>query len=252
MLEVEGLSKSFGGLRAVADLGFSARAGQITSLIGPNGAGKSTAFNLVSGGIAPDRGRVRLSGADVTGWSPPRLQRLGLCRSFQITNLFFDLSVFENVRFAAQARAPRKRLFSRLASLGAPSQEAHALLDQFGLAHLGPAPAKSLSHGDQRRLEIAMCMAGNPQLLLLDEPTQGMSPTETELTKELILKLAAQGVTILLVEHDIELVMSVSNHIIVMQQGSKIAEGPPQQVRDDRRVQEAYLGVVADSESSDA
>jgi branched-chain amino acid transport system ATP-binding protein len=126
------------------------------------------------------------------------------------------------------------------------------LLDQFGLAHLGPAPAKSLSHGDQRRLEIAMCMAGNPQLLLLDEPTQGMSPTETELTKELILKLAAQGVTILLVEHDIELVMSVSNHIIVMQQGSKIAEGPPQQVRDDRRVQEAYLGVVADSEPTDA
>ncbi|MBC7940425.1 MAG: ABC transporter ATP-binding protein [Chitinophagaceae bacterium] len=248
MLEVEALSKRFGGLHAVADLSFVAREGQITSLIGPNGAGKSTAFNLISGAITADQGVVRLDGANVTGWPPQRLQRMGLCRSFQITNLLFELTVHENVRLAAQAQLPRRRFFARLPSLHEAARDGDALLDGFGLASFSDQPAGTLSHGDQRRLEIAVCMAGKPRLLLLDEPTQGMSPAETQATEGLIRRLAQQhGVTILLVEHDIELVMTLSDHVVVMQQGAKIAEGPPEQVRADRRVQEAYLGVAAEA-----
>ena len=254
MLEVEGLCKRFGGLQAVNNLSFSAGQGSITSLIGPNGAGKSTVFDIISGGFKPDSGCVKLDGKDVTGWSPQRLNSNGLCRSFQISNLMFELSTFENVRLAAQARESRRRIFSRLSldPKSASSQAAMFILQEFGLAHLSKQPAKHLSHGDQRLLELAICMAGQPRLLLLDEPTQGLSATETQVTASLIRRLATQGLTVLLVEHDIDLVMTISDHIIVMQQGSKIAEGNPQHVRADRLVQEVYLGEVVEHRDAHA
>jgi branched-chain amino acid transport system ATP-binding protein len=245
MLEVNGLSKRFGGLTAVSQLSFRAERGRVTSLIGPNGAGKSTAFNLVSGAIRPDGGRVSLGSREVTGWSPQRLNRAGVCRSFQITNLLFESTVFENVRIAAQARLPRRSFFSAaaLASAAPASVDAARLLRDFGLDAMADLPARQLSHGDQRRLEIAVCMAGRPVLLMLDEPTQGMSMAETRETALLIRRLADEGVAVVLVEHDIELVMALSHHVVVMQQGALIAEGPPARVRADRKVQQAYLGT---------
>jgi branched-chain amino acid transport system ATP-binding protein len=241
VLEVEELSKAFGALRAVDSLTFVAETGKITSIIGPNGAGKSTAFDLISGAMKPDRGVVRWHGRDVTGMAPQRLRHLGVARSFQITNLFFGLTALENVRLAAQAPEPRKQFFSRLKRMQRPLARAEAMLNEFGLMPHRDKLARNLSHGDQRRLEIAVCMAYEPDLLMLDEPTQGMSPAETQATDELIRSLTGR-VSILLVEHDVDLVMSLSDRIVVMQQGAKIAEGPPAEIKTSRRVQEAYLG----------
>jgi len=176
MIAVRGLAKSFGALRAVSDLDFDVRPGQVTSIIGPNGAGKSTVFNLIAGTIRPDAGRVELDGRDVTALAPHALAQLGMARSFQISNLFFGLTVLENVRLACQARAPRKRFLARLDRDRALADRARAILAEFAIADLADEPAAHLSHGDQRRLEIAVCMASQPRVLLLDEPTQGMSP----------------------------------------------------------------------------
>jgi len=246
MLEVEGLSRRFGALRAVDRLSFCAVTGAITALIGPNGAGKSTAFNLISGATPPDAGRVRWRGEDITGWAPQRLRTLGVARSFQITNLFFGLTVLENVRLAAQAALPSPWLLRSRTALHAPRERAAAVLEQFGLQGLRDMPAGTLSHGDQRRLEIAVCMAWQPQLLMLDEPTQGMSPAETARTEVLIKALAGQ-VTVLIVEHDVDLVMNLSDHVVVMQQGVKIAEGGPAEIRRSRAAQQAYLGGAVDA-----
>ncbi len=241
MLELEALSKSFGGLHAVRDVSFEAVAGGVTSIIGPNGAGKSTLFNLISGAIRPDWGRVRLAGKDITGLPTNRIARMGLARSFQITNLFARLSVRENVRLALQAREARSSYLVSLGRLGNLDARADALLEEFGLRAYATEPARTLSHGDQRRLEIAVCMGSNPRVLLLDEPTQGMSPGETAATDELVKRFAGR-VTIVLIEHDIDLVMGISDKIVVLHQGAKLAEGTPAEVRADRAVQDAYLG----------
>ncbi|MEK7753044.1 MAG: ABC transporter ATP-binding protein [Acidobacteriota bacterium] len=241
MLELETLNKSFGGLHAVRDVSFEAVAGGVTSIIGPNGAGKSTLFNLISGAIQPDWGRVRLGGKDITGLPTNRIARMGLARSFQITNLFARLSVRENVRLALQARETRSGYLVSLGRLGALDARADALLEEFGLRAYSAEPARTLSHGDQRRLEIAVCMGSDPRVLLLDEPTQGMSPGETAATDELVKRLAGR-VTIVLIEHDIDLVMGISDKIVVLHQGAKLAEGTPAEVRADRAVQDAYLG----------
>jgi len=242
MIAVRGLAKSFGALRVVRELDFDVRPGQVTSIIGPNGAGKSTVFNLIAGTIRPDAGRVELDGRDVTALAPHALARLGLARSFQISNLFFGLTVLENVRLACQARAPRKRFLARLDRDRALADRARAILAEFGIADLADEPAADLSHGDQRRLEIAVCMASQPRVLLLDEPTQGMSPAET-LAVDALIKSLAGRVSVLMIEHDVDLVMNISDHVIVLHQGQKLFEGPPAEVRNSSAVRAAYLGA---------
>jgi len=242
VIKVRALNKAFGGLRAVSDLTFDAAPNRITSIIGPNGAGKSTAFNLISGRLKPDSGTVELDGRDITGQPPYALARIGVARSFQITNLFFGLSALENVRLACQSRERRNTYLGRLDRPSRPLARAEAILEEFGLRDRADKLTRNLSHGDQRRIEIAVCMALDPKLLMLDEPTQGMSPTETVEFDALIRSLAGR-VTVLLIEHDVDLVMSLSDHVIVMHQGDKLFEGGPEQVRASERVREAYLGV---------
>lgn len=251
LLRIEGLAISFGALQAVSDLSFSVARGRITSVIGPNGAGKSTLFNLVSGSLQPQRGRVQFADADVTGWPTHRLLRAGLSRSFQITNLFFELSVFENLRLAAQVLEPASRWWLPVARSAAARDRAEELLERFGLSAKATGLAGHLSHGEQRRLEIAMALACRPKLLLLDEPTQGMSHGDTQATAEMIKGLSGDrakepvgGLTILLIEHDIDVVMNLSDHVVVMHQGAKLAEGTPRAVRENAAVQKAYLGGV--------
>jgi branched-chain amino acid transport system ATP-binding protein len=242
MIAVRGLSKSFGGLRAVADLDFAACEAGVTSIIGPNGAGKSTVFNLIAGTLRPDAGRVELAGRDVTGLPPHALARLGIARSFQISNLFFGLTALENVRLAAQAQVPRRRFLAPVEHDAALLARARALLAEFGLAEFAQEPAASLSHGDQRRLEIAVCMASQPRVLMLDEPTQGMSSAETRAVDQLIRSLAGR-VSVVVIEHDVDLVMSISDRVIVLHQGRKLFEGTPAEVRASSAVRDAYLGA---------
>jgi len=242
MIAVRGLCKSFGGLRAVADLDLAAQEGGVTSIIGPNGAGKSTVFNLIAGTLRPDAGRVELAGRDVTGLPPHALAQLGIARSFQISNLFFGLTALENVRLAAQAQASRRRFLARLDRDAALLARARALLGEFGLADLAHELAANLSHGDQRRLEIAVCMASQPRVLMLDEPTQGMSPAETRSVDALIRSLAGR-VSVIVIEHDVDLVMSISDRVIVLHQGRKLFEGTPAEVRGSSAVRDAYLGA---------
>ena len=196
----------------------------------------------MSGALQPDSGRVEMDGRDITGQPPYALSRIGLARSFQISNLFFGLSALENVRLACQSLEKPSSYLVRLDRLSRPRVRAQAMLEEFGLQDRAGELVRNLSHGDQRRVEIAVCMALEPKLLMLDEPTQGMSPVETAEFDALIKSLAGR-VTILLIEHDIDLVMSLSDHVIVMHQGEKLFEGNPDQVRSSQRVREAYLGV---------
>ena len=251
ILSVERLTVRFGALAAVNDVSFVAERGRITSVIGPNGAGKSSLFNLISGAIRPQAGRVTLDGRDVTGWRPDRLLAAGLSRSFQITNLFFELTVRENLRLAAQFVQPGPQLSNVLRPTGA-SRAALArvdeLVERFDLHAKLDELAGYLSHGEQRRLEIAVSLAARPRLLLLDEPTQGMSHTDTQDTAALIRSLAGET-SILLIEHDVDLVMDLSDQVVVMHQGQKLAEGRPQAVRANPAVQAAYFGEHADAEA---
>jgi branched-chain amino acid transport system ATP-binding protein len=249
ILSVEGLTVRFGALVAVNDVSFALERGCITSVIGPNGAGKSSLFNLISGAIRPQSGRVLFNGRDVTGWRPNRLLAAGLARSFQITNLFFELTVRENLRLAAQFVEAGPRLWNLLRPVSANRAalaRVEELTERFGLHDKLDEAAGYLSHGEQRRLEIAISLAARPRLLLLDEPTQGMSHADTQDTAALIRSLAGD-LSILLIEHDVDLVMDLSDHVIVMHQGQKLAEGTPSAVRADPTVQAAYFGEVADA-----
>jgi branched-chain amino acid transport system ATP-binding protein len=245
ILEVSGLTVRFGALVAVNDVSFKAQRGHITSVIGPNGAGKSTLFNLVSGAFRPSAGSVRFNGQDVTGFSPDALLSRGLSRSFQITNLFPELSVYENLRLAAQALEPRSALFLPLSRNAVAADRVDELIVRFKLAAKAGEMAGTLSHGEQRRLEIAVALASRPQMLLLDEPTQGMSHGDTAETAHLIRELAQGDLSVLLVEHDVDLVMDLSDHVVVLNQGMRLAEGPPQEVRNNPAVQAAYFGSKA-------
>lgn len=241
ILEIRDLSVSFGGLRAVDQVSFSIARNRITTVIGPNGAGKSTLFNLISGAIRPRDGQVLIEGVDCTGQPPYRMQAAGLARSFQITNLFFELTVAENLRLAAQILEPVSMAWRPVRSSRVAQRRVDDLLERFGLSGKAQYTAGELSHGEQRRLEVAVALACEPKVLLLDEPTQGMSHSDTRDTAELIRSLAAD-VTVLLIEHDIGLVMSLSDHVVVMYQGQKLAEGSPADVRANPAVQTAYFG----------
>ncbi len=243
ILSVKGISVQFGALKAVQDVSFEAQPGKITAVIGPNGAGKSSLFNLISGAIRPSSGSVRFDGEDVTGRAPHQLLRYGLSRSFQITNLFFELPVRENLRLAAQFLEQGRGLFRPLARSQAAAARVDELLEQFDLRNKADELAGYLSHGEQRRLEIAVSLASRPRMLLLDEPTQGMSHGDTRETESLIRGLSHNhGLSILLVEHDVDLVMQLSDFVVVMHQGQKLAEGTPAQVRANPAVQAAYFG----------
>jgi branched-chain amino acid transport system ATP-binding protein len=242
LLRIQSLGVNFGSLAAVKDVSFNAHAGQITAVIGPNGAGKSSLFNLISGAIRPSSGKVIFNERDMTGASPDHMLHAGLARSFQITNLFFELSVHENLRLAAQFLERGRGLFRPASASRTALARVDELMAQFELGPRADELAGFLSHGEQRRLEIAVALAARPQMLLLDEPTQGMSPADTHETEDLIRSLAQQALGILLVEHDVNLVMNLSDHVVVMHQGQKLAEGPPAEVRANPAVQAAYFG----------
>jgi branched-chain amino acid transport system ATP-binding protein len=241
VLEVRNVSLRFGGVRAVDDLSLAVARNRITAIIGPNGAGKSTLFNIISGALRPQAGEILVEGVDHTAAPPHRLQQAGLARSFQITNLFFELSVVENLRLAAQVLEPLSRAWLPISRSRIARERVSELIEQFDLVEDAEQLAGNLSHGDQRRLEIAVALAARPKILLLDEPTQGMSHRDAEETAGLIRSLASD-VTVLLIEHDIGIVMMLSDHVMVMHQGRKLAEGTPHEVRADAAVQAAYFG----------
>jgi branched-chain amino acid transport system ATP-binding protein len=242
MLELQDLKKSFGGFTAVDGVRLTVAGGQIAAVIGPNGAGKSTLFNLVTGHLRPTHGRVVLDGRDITGVPPHRICRMGMGRSFQRTNIFPLLSVFENVQAAYIAHRGRGRnLWAR--SAGLYREETEALLASIGLLDQADAKAGALSHGAQKQVELGIALACDPEILLLDEPTAGMSAGETHETIRLLQRIAeARGLTLLFTEHDMEVVFSIAQKIAVLHQGRIIAEGSPTEVQRDPEVRRVYLG----------
>jgi len=251
LLAVDGLSKEFGGVHAVQDLSFSVEAGTIHSIIGPNGAGKTTLFNLITGIYTPSAGRITLDGTDIAGKSPSQLARLGMSRTFQNLQIFFNMSAVENVMVGAHLHVDRRfwlsllRLPSMVRGDRACREECLRLLDFVGLAHYAEAEASAMPYGALKRLEIARALAARPKLLLLDEPAAGLNATESREIDEVIKKVAGQGITVVLVEHDMKMVMGISDHILALDYGRKLAEGTPAQVRANADVIAAYLGAHA-------
>jgi branched-chain amino acid transport system ATP-binding protein len=241
ILSVSGVGKRFGAFVALKDVTVAFPAGQLTAIIGPNGAGKSTFFNVISGAFAPSSGTVRFEGRDITGLPQHQFARIGIAKSFQITNVFKQLSAFENVRVAAQMRHARFELFKPRAALREVAEQAEALLARVGLADVRHKNAGDLAHGQQRALEIAMALAPQPRLLLMDEPTAGMSPEETTVMMDLITTLAAER-TVVLVEHKMKLVMGICQRLVVLHHGELLAEGTPDEIRANTDVKRVYLG----------
>jgi len=241
ILRTTGVSKSFGKFLALNNITAEFERGAITSIIGPNGAGKSTYFNLLSGAFAPSRGRVEFEGRDVTHMPQHRFAHLGIAKSFQITNIFPQLTVRENVRVGLQAFVSRYDIWRPRASLPGLIERADALLAMVGLQDRRERRARDLAHGEQRALEIGMALAANPKLLLLDEPTAGMSPEETRVMMDLIVKLAGER-TVILVEHKMKLVMGISQRVMVLHHGELLAQGTPAEVRQNEQVKRVYLG----------
>jgi branched-chain amino acid transport system ATP-binding protein len=242
LLRTEQLTRSYGSLLAVDSVDMTVEAGELRSIIGPNGAGKTTFFKLISGEVAPTAGRIWFRGQDITGLPQHAVARLGIAKSYQITNVFPHLSALENVRVAVQGPARAYDFWSRADHLGAARERAHSLLATVGLGARAELLAAELSHGEKRHLELAIALAADPPLLLLDEPTAGMSPEETDETMVLIRELAA-GRTVVLIEHKMKLVMRVSDRITVLHQGQVLADGRPEEIRANELVQRTYLGA---------
>ncbi len=244
ILETETLTKQFGELVAVDDMDLAVEEGAIHAVIGPNGAGKSTLFNLISGLLRPTEGQIYFKGEDITGLSPDRITRKGIGRSFQIVDVYEGLSVHENVRIATQIHDENHdSMWRRADTLTEPVERAEELLADIGLAELADQRADALSHGDRRRLDIALTMAGEPDLVLLDEPTAGMGKEDSIETIEMIRELIVErDITLVFIEHDVEIVLSTADTITVMHNGATLAEGTPDEIADDERVQRAYLG----------
>jgi branched-chain amino acid transport system ATP-binding protein len=241
ILEVENVSMRFGNFVALNEVSVSFQPGKLTAIIGPNGAGKSTFFNVVSGAFAPTKGRIRFKGEDITGLAQHEFARVGIAKSFQITNVFKHLSAHENVRVAAQMRSSRFELLRPRSGMRELIEQADALLERVALTSVRHRPAGELAHGQQRALEIAMALASKPALLLMDEPTAGMSPEETTVMMRLIADLAAER-TVVLVEHKMKLVMGLCERLIVLHHGEFLAEGSPEQIRNNADVRRVYLG----------
>jgi len=243
LLVVKSLTKSFGGVQAVAGISFEVAAGELLALIGPNGAGKSTCFNLLNGQLRPDSGTVLLAGRDITGSQPREIWRLGVGRTFQVTETYGSMTVQENVQLVLLSRARRLYGMWRPAAMQFHN-EALALLERVGMVDQAQRPCSLLAYGDLKRVELAMALASEPQLLLMDEPTAGMAPRErNELMALTAMLTREKGLGVLFTEHSMDVVFAYAGRVLVMARGRIIAQGPPAQVRDDPQVQEVYLGT---------
>ena len=243
LLQIEGISKAFGGVQAVQNVSFNVQSGELLALIGPNGAGKSTSFNMVGGQLAPDSGRVWLAGRDITGLPPRAIWRLGVGSTFQIAQTFASLTVVENVQMALLSAD--RRIFSWWSRASAHRHaDALALLEQVGMQAQAGRPCSELAYGDVKRVELAMALAHGPKLLLMDEPTAGMAPGERVALMQLARRIAQQRqMGVLFTEHSMDVVFGQADRVAVLVRGQLLAQGTPQQIRADARVQQAYLGT---------
>jgi branched-chain amino acid transport system ATP-binding protein len=248
ILEMQDVYKDFDGLEVLFGINLGIQQGERHAVIGPNGAGKSTIFNIITGKYVPSRGKIFFKGQDVTGTSPYKLNRHGLARSFQITNIFRTMTVFQNVRNAILSKNKiRYNMFSRLDRMKDINDQTERVLEQIGLLDRKDVTAGLLSYGQQRALEIGLTIATEPELILLDEPTAGMSSEETREAVKLIGRVT-QGKTLIIVEHDMEVVFSLADRITVIYYGEVLASGPPDEIRQNQKVKDAYLGEEKEEE----
>jgi branched-chain amino acid transport system ATP-binding protein len=244
ILETYGVEKHFGGLMANAEISINVEEGSITSIIGPNGAGKTTLFNILTGYYKPDAGEIHYAGQDITGWPINKIVKHGIARSFQVLNIFNEISAFENVRLAVQAHQGKGFHFLKsTARFDEVNAATEAILQEIGLGRVKRSLTKHLSYGDKRILEIGIALAARPRLLLMDEPTSGLPSSDTGRVRDFI-KSISKDMTVVVIEHDMDIVLSISDTIIVLHQGRVIAQGNPEEIKANEEVQTAYLGGI--------